>query len=117
MKFKIDENLPINVAEVFRLAGYDALTVREQKLGGETDHLIAEVCQREKRVLITLDNDFADIRTYPPQEYSGLVVLRLKEQGMKHVMETIRRLMNIISNEPMDKSLWIVEEQKIRIRT
>lgn len=34
MKFKIDENLPREVAELFRKAGYDAMTVHEQKLVG-----------------------------------------------------------------------------------
>ncbi len=28
MKFKIDENLPTEIAEILRSAGYDALTVR-----------------------------------------------------------------------------------------
>jgi predicted nuclease of predicted toxin-antitoxin system len=30
MKFKIDENLPVEVAEVLRQAGYEAATVHDQ---------------------------------------------------------------------------------------
>jgi len=37
MKFKIDENLPVEVAELLRQSGYDALTVLDQQLGGEAD--------------------------------------------------------------------------------
>jgi Domain of unknown function (DUF5615) len=33
MRFKIDENLPIEVAELLRAAGHDALTVLDQNLG------------------------------------------------------------------------------------
>jgi predicted nuclease of predicted toxin-antitoxin system len=33
MKFKTDENLPIQAAELLRDAGYDALTVLEQGMG------------------------------------------------------------------------------------
>ena len=37
MRFKIDENLPVEIAEVLRLSGYDAATVLEQHLGGSRD--------------------------------------------------------------------------------
>ena len=37
MKFKIDENLPIEVAQLLNQAGYDAMTVYEQNLGGEIE--------------------------------------------------------------------------------
>ncbi|MDF5725367.1 MAG: DUF5615 family PIN-like protein [Rhizonema sp. PD37] len=66
MKFKIDENLPVELADLLQSAGYDAMTVNQQKLSGEKDPIILEICQQEGRVLVTLDLDFADIRTYPP---------------------------------------------------
>jgi predicted nuclease of predicted toxin-antitoxin system len=34
MKFKIDENLPLELAEFLRNEGYDAITVIEQDLSG-----------------------------------------------------------------------------------
>ena len=34
MKFKIDENLPTEAADLLRSAGHDAVTVGEQRLGG-----------------------------------------------------------------------------------
>jgi predicted nuclease of predicted toxin-antitoxin system len=68
MKFKIDENLPIEVAEILNQKGYEAKTVIDQNLSGEDDPEIASVFQTEERVLITLDIDFGDIRTYPPEK-------------------------------------------------
>jgi predicted nuclease of predicted toxin-antitoxin system len=41
MKFKIDENLPVEVAESLRQMGYEATTVLEQGLGGGADAHIA----------------------------------------------------------------------------
>ncbi len=73
MKFKIDENLPAEFAEILQQFGYDALTVLDQGLRGENDSLIIEICQQENRVLITLDLDFADIRAYPPSQYQGIL--------------------------------------------
>lgn len=72
MKFKIDENLPVEIAVLLRDAGYDATTVVDQGLGGSADPGIASVCRNEDRVLVTLDMDFADIRTYPPDHQTSI---------------------------------------------
>jgi len=81
MRFKIDENLPFEVATLLCEASHDASTVFGQQLSGSGDPNVAAVCRAERRALVTLDTDFADIRTYPPAQYAGLVVLRLRRQG------------------------------------
>ena len=116
MRFKIDENLPVDVAELLRQESHDAITVLEQDLGGEADSDIAGVCQQEERALITLDTDFADIRAYPPKQFPGLVVLRLRWQDKPHILEALRRLTPVFSTELLEGRLWIVEEERIRIR-
>ena len=116
MKFKIDENLPVEVADVVRGAGYDASTVSEERLSGRKDPAIAAICRQEARTLVTLDTDFADIRTYPPAQYSGLVVLRLRRQDKPSVLRIVTRLMTSFAIEPLDGHLWIVEDHRLRIR-
>ncbi|MBX2997748.1 MAG: DUF5615 family PIN-like protein [Caldilineaceae bacterium] len=80
MKFKTDENLPGEIALLLRQVGHDALALAEQSMLGSTDSTIAAVYRAEGRAIVTLDVDFADIRSYPPKEYSGIVVLRLSRQ-------------------------------------
>ena len=116
MKFKIDENLPADVAEFLKQSGYDAVTVIDQKLGGSSDFELASLCRKEDRALITLDTDFADIRTYPPQGFPGLIVLHLDRQDKTRVLEIIKRLVQTLSTEQLDRRLWIVEEDRLRIR-
>jgi predicted nuclease of predicted toxin-antitoxin system len=116
IKFKVDENLPVEVAGSLRQAGYDAATVSEQHLAGSPDSDIAFVCQQEGRALITLDTGFADIRTYPPEQFPGLIVLRLRWQDKSHVLEILDRLIPMLSSEPLEHLLWIVDETHIRIR-
>ena len=77
MNFKVDENLPVEVAELLNHAGYDAITVSEQNLIGTSDINLAELCRKEKRIIVTLDTDFADIRAYPPNDMFGIIVMRL----------------------------------------
>jgi len=115
MKFKVDQNLPIEVVRLLEDNGHNALTVLVQNLGGEPDSRIAQVCKKEKRVLITLETDFSDIRTYPPAEFFGLIVLRLNTQDKPHLLSVMTRLINILSKEPLDSRLWIVEEGRVRI--
>lgn len=102
MKFKVDENLPVEVAECLRQSGHDGNTVNQEGLGGERDARIFEVCKREHRVLITLDTDFADIRTYPPGEYPGIVVLRLNRQDKNYVLGWVERLVGFMGVEPLE---------------
>ena len=116
MRFKVDENLPVEVAEMLRQAGHDAATVLEQHLGGSDDAQLAALCQLESRILVTLDMDFSDIRTYPPAEYPGLVVLRLRRQDKPHVLDVFMHLVQVLHQEPIEGHLWIVEENRIRIR-
>ena len=117
MKFKIDENIPLEVAELLRNAGYDSTTVPEQNLSGTSDASLADVCRKENRILVTLDNDFADIRTYPPDKFPGIVVMRLNQQDKFHVLEVFGQAMHLFPNETIERHLWIIEEDKIRIRT
>jgi len=116
MNFKIDENLPVEAAELLRHAGHDATTVLEQGLAGSADVNLASVCQKETRALITLDVDFADIQAYPPAQFSGLIVLRLRRQDKPYVLQTLTRLIQMFSAEELERHLWIVEEEQVRVR-
>jgi len=43
MHFKIDENLPIEIAKLLISAGYDAKTVNEQQLQGVKDPVLIDI--------------------------------------------------------------------------
>lgn len=116
MRFKIDENLPAEVAQKLREAGHDATTVLEEGLSGKADASIAAICQNEGRALVTLDTDFADIRSYPPEQCHGLIVLSLRRQDKPHVLSAIARLVPVLAEETLEKCLWIVSETRLRIR-
>ena len=116
MRFKLDENLPAELAEMLRDAGHDAVTVLDQDLRGTRDSDLASVCILEGRAIVTFDTDFADIRTYPPRAYPGLVVFRLDSQARSHVLEVGARLLEVLSGADLSGQLWIVEESRIRVR-
>ena len=116
MKFKIDENLPPEVATLLTSAGHNAETVFDEGLVGATDQNIIEVCTDESRALVTLDLDFSNVRAYPPKDHSGLIVLRLRRQDKQYVLNVISQIIDMFEDEQVVGRLWIVEEDRVRIR-
>ena len=116
MQFKIDENLPTELSELIKQSGYDSKTVFEQQLAGANDSRVGEVCRQENRILITLDAGFADIRSYPPKEYPGIVVLRLSRSDKPYILKIFADVMPLFNSQQIEKRLWIIEEGKLRIR-
>lgn len=58
MRAKLDENLPVEAAELLRTAGWECDSVYDEGLAGADDPEVAAACQAGVRV-ITLDFDFA----------------------------------------------------------
>lgn len=117
MKFKVDENLPTEVAEVFRHGGFDADTVAEEGLQGAEDEVLARAARSEQRVIVTLDTDFGNIQAYPPESYAGIVVLRPAAQDKTTVTAMVRRLLRTLRERVPAQELWIVEPGRIRNRS
>ncbi len=117
MRFKLDENLPREVASEFKSEGHEATTVVNEAMGGAPDAEIAEVINRENRILVTLDTDFGDIRAYPPEDYPGFIVLRIERQDKNTILKLIRKIIPQIEDEFEEGSLWVVEANQIRVRT
>lgn len=88
VRFKLDENLPTEMADLFNGAGHEAVTVLDEQLGGASDPDLANVCVQEGRAIVTLDGGFSDIRTYRPGAYPGIVVFRPNNQARDHLLET-----------------------------
>ncbi len=115
MRFKLDENLPNEMAGLFAEAGHDAVTVVDQRMSGAEDSDLAAICLSEGRILMTLDLDFTDVRAYPPQHYPGIVVFRLSRQSRDYLLEIGTGLLLELTTS-LRGQLWIVEDSRIRIR-
>ena len=116
MKLKLDENLGTRSQQLFRDAGHDIQTVYEEQLQGVSDQRLFEICCTEKRCLVTLDIDFGNTIRFPPQKSCGIVVIRFPRNPTPPTLEElIRRFLRLIAQVPMEKQLWIVEIDRIRI--
>lgn len=93
-----------------------ALTILDEDMGGKPDPDIASLCRNEKRILVTLDTDFANLRAYPPEDYPGIIVFRLEKQDKPFLLKIIKNVLDHFTYDQLNKHLWIVEEGRIRIR-
>ena len=116
MLFKVDENLHEEVAVLLRQHGHDAVTVYDQQMQGQVDDDVAAVCRQEGRVIVTQDLDFSNILTYAPQDYAGIIVLRLHDQSRPSVAAMVARIIPLFATESLVGCLWIVDEIGARIR-
>lgn len=115
MRFKVDESLHLEIADLLRGRGHNALTVFDQGLRGRSDRDIADLSQYEDRILISLDLDFSNILMFPPEKYSGLIVLRLRRKSRSAVRQVITRIIDRLGEEPIEGRLWVVDEHRIRV--
>jgi predicted nuclease of predicted toxin-antitoxin system len=116
MRFKIDENLPAEIADLLRGQGHDALTVAAQGLAGAADPALASACRAEKLAILTLDLDFGDIRRYPPEDYAGIIVLRPVLQMIPTLERMVAQVLALLGQETLDGCLWVVDDHRVRIR-
>ncbi len=116
MKFKIDENLPAEIADDLKAVGHDADTVESQGLAGAHDQLILSRVQSDGRVFLTMNKGIADVRAYPPALYHGIVLFRLRSAGRTSTLSFVRRHLPTLLQLQLSGHLFIVSETSIRMR-
>ena len=104
-----------------RLRSYAApaslqIRLADENLSGSDDETVAARSRSEKRILVTLDLDFANIRAHRPGHHSGIIVLRLKRQDKETVLKYFQRLATALANRSPAGELWIVDGNRIRFR-
>lgn len=114
MRFKLDENMPSDLALFLNGIEHDAETVKEEGLSGYADEDLLPIAHQEDRIFLTFDLDFADIREYPPGSHSGIIIFRLHDQRWKVLEKVLKDLIHQIDFELLKGGLAIMDEIRIR---
>lgn len=118
MKFKLDENLGATLERLIRNSGHDVETVHGEGVSGCDDQHLAELCDSESRCLVTLDKEFGNPMVYPPNRFSGIVLLRSTGGGAEELLASVGTLIEAALS--LDQALglrgklWIVQPGKVR---
>lgn len=115
-KFILDENLSRSTKNLLISLGCDVKDVFDLKMAGCADTDILRRAALESRVVITQDLDFGNLLNYPVY-YTGVIILRLKDQSPVSVNKTLKSFLAEVSSAVLAKSLCIVSEDRYRIRS
>jgi predicted nuclease of predicted toxin-antitoxin system len=114
LSFLLDENLPSSLLRSLRGAGYNTVRLKTQ---GISDTEVLKNAKDEQRTVITFDRDFANTLCYPPEEFSGIILLR-RRSGLLSVTDiqifTNRLLELLEGTNSFDGQLFIVDRAKVR---
>jgi predicted nuclease of predicted toxin-antitoxin system len=116
VKFKLDENMPADLATHLRDAGHEVADVMEEGLAGEDDPPVLAAATAEGRILLTFDLDFADVRHYAPGTHAGIVVFRLHDQRWRTLQGPVTRLVAGGKLQDLERGLAIVDETRVRFK-
>jgi predicted nuclease of predicted toxin-antitoxin system len=94
VKLLLDENLSHKQAALLRNDGYDAAAVVELGLSGEPDEVIRAFAIDQKRVLITLDSDFANMLRFPPFGTPGVIRLKVHPPAEEAIRKQIIKVLH-----------------------
>lgn len=118
MRFLVDAGMPRQTAEMLRTLGHDAQDVRDLGMGAASDEAIAAHARAHELCILTRDFDFADLRSYPPREYFGIVVFEFPEAARREmILGTVRAFVEegpVLAQ--LVGKLAIVEPHRIRLR-
>ena len=92
------------------------MTVFDQGHGVSRDPKLVKTCRREDRNIVTFDTDFADLREYPPRAHPRIVVFRLESQARDHRLDVGARFLRLLTGNPHDGQVWIMESTRVRFR-
>jgi predicted nuclease of predicted toxin-antitoxin system len=116
MKFKLDENLPLEIADAFRDSGHEIDTVQSEGLTGASDLKILDRAQIENQILLTMDKGIADIRLFPPSLYPGIVLFRPSTSGRGEVLRFVQQALPDLLSTDIAGHLAIVSPRGMRTR-
>lgn len=116
MRLFTDECVYRVTVEALRAWGHEVVTAQEAGLVGKGDDELLEYALEQRRVLLTIDLDFSDIRRYPPGHHHGIIVLKIRPKVVDRVHAVLKKFLEVTPQEELDRALVIVDRNKYRIR-
>jgi len=119
LRFLADHCISNSTVQTLQEAKHEVVRLRDVLPVDSPDALVITKAQEIHAILMSLNGDFADIVTYPPHNYKGIVALQMRNhpEVLPHLMN---RLTGYLKLQPAMEhyrgKLLIVEADRIRIR-
>jgi predicted nuclease of predicted toxin-antitoxin system len=118
MRFFLDANMPRAAVGALTALGHEVEFCRDVGMANERDEEVATRARQTQAALATRDLDFADIRWYPPEQYFGIVVIRLPDDAI--APDIVNVLVRFAGDSHFTTNLAgrlaIVDQNRVRFR-
>jgi hypothetical protein len=119
LRFFADHCISNAIIEHLRSHGHEVLRLREHIDHDSPDPEVIAKAQQMDAILVSLNGDFADIVTYPPARYRGIIALDVHDHP-EVIPALLSRISAYIALHPESEhyrgKLLVVEPHRIRVR-
>jgi len=119
LRFLADHCVSNTIVRTLRDATHEVVRLKDVLPVESPDSIVIAKAQEIDAILLSMNGDFADIVTYPPKNYKGIVALQMRNHPeiLDHLLI---RLTGYLSAQPAmqhyREKLLVVEVNRIRIR-
>ena len=97
-------------------AGYAVTRLREIAPTNSADSDVLALAVERDEVLLTNDLDFGDIVRYPPSDYCGVILLRIRPATEDKVHALLLRVLAEFGRARLRAGLLVIDRNKYRFR-
>ena len=119
LRFLADHCVSNTIVRTLRDATHEVVRLKDVLPVESPDSIVIAKALKLDAILLSMNGDFADIVTYPPKDYKGIVALQMRNHAevLNHLLI---RLTGYLSAQPAMQhyrgKLLVVEVNRIRIR-
>jgi predicted nuclease of predicted toxin-antitoxin system len=119
LRFLSDQCVPSEITASLKRGGHEVTLLREVLPIKSVDPVVIAKAQQLGAILLSLNGDFADISTYPPSQFGGIVAIQLNNhpETIPYLMAGLLGFLSDHSEQTFYQGkLLVVEPHRIRIR-
>jgi predicted nuclease of predicted toxin-antitoxin system len=115
MKFLLDQDVYAATARLIGSLGHDVIRVSQIGMSQAADEQLLRVAREQGRLLVTRDRDYGSF-VFVQDLGSGVVYLRVLPSTQNAVHSELARVLQMYSEEELNRAFVVVEPDGHRIR-
>jgi len=119
LRFLADHCISNTIVRALRDETHEVVRLKDVLPVESPDAMVIAKAQEIEAILLSMNGDFADIVTYPPKNYEGIVALQMRNHAeiLDHLMVRLIAYLRVQpAMEHYRGRLLVVEVNRIRIR-
>ena len=117
MKFLVDNNLSLLLADALKAAGHDAAHLRDLGMQAATDHVVLEHARADERILVSADTDFGGLLAWSGASTPSVILIR-RLAGRRAAEQAAIILANLdqVADDLTAGAIVVLHEDSLRVR-